>query len=115
MKKYRRYPLEYKQRILTELESGQRSKADIARGEKISPSLIDRWRKQSFEGTLRDHPSARERELERELDRYKKKVGELTLENDLLKKIASYSARMRKSNGYVVTERNVARLRKDVR
>ena len=114
MKKYRHYPLEYKQRIVAEVESGHRSNAEIARKEKISPSLIDRWRKQSLEGTLRDHPSVRERELEKELDRYKKKVGELTLENDLLKKIADYSARMRKSNGYVVTERNVARLRKDV-
>lgn len=115
MKKYRHYPLDYKQRILSELESGQRSKAQIAREEKISLSLIDRWRKQSFEGKLRDYPSARERQLEKELDRYKKKVGELTLENDLLKKIADYSARMRKSNGYVVTERNVGQLRKDVK
>ena len=115
MKKYRHYPLDYKQRIVSEFESGNRSKAQIAREEKISPSLIDRWRKQYLEGTLRDYPSTRERQLEKELDRYKKKVGELTLENDLLKKIADYSARMRKSNGYVVTERNVGQLRKDVK
>jgi len=115
MKKYRNYPLEYKQKILSELESGQRSKAQIARIEKLSPSLIDRWRKQSLEGNLRDYPSTRERQLEKELDRYKKKVGELTLENDLLKKTADYSARMRKSNGYVVTEKNVGQSRKDVK
>lgn len=115
MKKYSHHSLEYKQKILSELETGPRTKAQIAREENISPSLIDHWRKQSFTGILRDYPTPRERQLEKELDRYKKKVGELTLENDLLKKIADYSARMRKLNGSVVTEKNVGRLRKDVK
>ena len=115
MKKYRHFPLEYKQRIVHEIESGLRSRSEIIRDEKIASSLIDRWRRQVQEGTLVDHPSAQERRLEKELDRYKKKVGELTLENDLLKKIDEYSARMRKSNGYVVTGRNAAESGKDVR
>jgi transposase-like protein len=114
MKKYRHFPREYKQRIVHEIESGLRSRSEIIRDEKIASSLIDRWRKQVQEGTMVDHPSARDRRLEKELDRYKKKVGELTLENDLLKKIEEYSVRMRKSNGYVVTGRNMES-RKDVR
>jgi transposase-like protein len=115
MKKYRYFPLEYKQQIVQEIESGVRTKAAITREEHLSSSLIDRWQKQVRDGTMVFHPSARERQLERELDRYKKKVGELTLENDLLKKIEEFSASMRKSNGYVVTGRNAAALRKDVR
>ena len=115
MKKYRHFTLEYKQRIIQEIEAGQRSKAAIAREENLASSLIDRWHKHWREGTLMDHSSSRERQLERELDRYKKKVGELTLENDLLKKIAEYSADMRKSNGYIVTGRNAAQSGKDVR
>ena len=115
MKKYRHYPLEFKQRIVQEIESGHRTKSVIAREEKIACSLIDRWQKQFREGTLVDHPTARERQLEKELDRYKKKVGELTLENDLLKKIDEYSRRMRKSNGFIVTGRNAAESGKDVR
>jgi transposase-like protein len=114
MKKYRHFPLEYKQRIVHAIESGLRSRAEVVRTEKIASSLIDRWIQQMQEGTLLDHPSARERQLEKELERYKKKVGELTLENDLLKKIDEYSRRLRKSNGYVVTGRNTAESRKDV-
>lgn len=103
MKKYRHFPIEYRQRIVQEIDAGIRSKTAVIREEKLAGSLIDRWRKQVREGTMVDHPSARERQLERELERYKKKVGELTLENDLLKKIDEYSRRMRRSNGSVVT------------
>jgi transposase-like protein len=86
MKKYRHFPLEFKERIVQEIESGFRSKAAIAREEKLSSSLIDRWEKQYREGTLRDHPTVRERQMARELDWYKKKVAEQAMEIDLLKK-----------------------------
>lgn len=114
MKKYRYFTLEYKQRIVQEIESGLRTKAAIAREEHLSSSLIDRWQKQVHEGTMVDHPSARERQLMRENDWYKKKVAEQAMEIDLLKKIDEYSARMRRSNGFIVTGLNTE-LRKDVR
>jgi transposase-like protein len=115
MKKYRHFSLEYKQQLVNELESGLRSKAQIVREEKLASSLIDRWRRQVRDGTLVDHPSAQERELMKENDWYKKKVAEQAREIDLLKKIAECSARLRKSNGYIVTGRNAAELRKDVK
>ncbi len=114
MKKYRHFPLEFKQRVLQEIEGGLRSKAAVAREEKISSSLIDRWQKQAREGALQDHPTAKERQMARELDWYKKKVAEQAMEIDLLKKIEEYSQRMRKSNGFVVTGLNMASKR-DVR
>jgi transposase-like protein len=114
MRKYRNFPLEYKQRIVNEIESGQRTRAAAAREEKIACSLIDRWQKQLREGTLVDRPTARERQLMRENDWYKKKVAEQAMEIDLLKKIDESLARMRRSNGSIVTGRNTE-LRKDVR
>ena len=70
MKKYRYFPLEYKQQIIQEIESGLRTKAAIAREEHLSSSLIDQWQKQIRNGTMVNHPSSRERQLEKELDRY---------------------------------------------
>jgi transposase-like protein len=114
MKKYRYFPLEYKQRIVQEVESGQRTKAAVAREEHLSSSLIDRWQKQIREGTIVDHPSQSDRRLMRENDWLKKKVAEQAMEIDLLKKIDEYSRRMRRSNGFIVTGRNMAS-RKDVK
>ena len=116
MKKYRNFDAAYKQQVVSELESGQRTLSQIAREDRISASLLQRWRKQIREGTLlRDRFTARERQQAKELDWYKKKVGEQTIEIDLLKKIDEYSRHMRKSNGYIVTGRNAAELGKDVR
>lgn len=114
MKKYRHFTLEYKQSIIQEIESGSRSKAAIAREENLASSMLDRWQQQYRSGTMVNHPSARERELMKENDWYKKKVAEQAREIDLLKKIDEYSRHMRKSNGCIVTGRNAAVLRKDV-
>jgi transposase-like protein len=115
MKKYRSFDSTYKQRVIGELESGQRTLSQIAREDQISASLLQRWRKQIREGTLHDHFTSRERQQAKELDWYKKKVAEQAMQIDLLKKIDEYSRRMRKSNGFIVTGRSAAELRKDVR
>jgi transposase-like protein len=115
MKKYRHFSLEFKERIVQEIESGFRSKSAVAREEKLSSSLIDRWQKQFREGILRDHPTSQERQLTKELDWYKKKVAEQAMAIDFLKKADEYSRRMRRSNSFIVTGRNAAELRKDVR
>lgn len=108
MKKYRSFTNEFKRNLVGRIERGEVTRMQVAREAGLSPSLVDKWRKQIREGTFRDRPTSREKELERDLDRYKKKVGELTMELDLLKKINESFASMRRSNGSVVTPENTA-------
>lgn len=115
MKQYRQHSEEFKRNLIHQLDGGAITKAGAIREHNLSGSLIDRWRRQVHEGTLKHLPTAKERQLEKELDKYKKKVGELSLEVDLLKKLKEYSLSMRRSNGYVVTGRNTDQSRKDVR
>jgi len=102
-KKYRRHDELFKRDLIARIDSGQITKAQAAREYNLALTLIDRWRRQIHDGSMRHHPSPRERQLERELEIYKKKVGELSVQVDLLKKLKAYSESMRKSNGYVVT------------
>jgi transposase-like protein len=106
MKKYRHFTEEFKRGLIAQIDSKAISKAAAAREHDIAPSLLDKWQQQIHEGTLQNRPTARERQLERELDRYKKKVGELTIQNELLKKLNETCASMRRSSGYVVTGRS---------
>lgn len=108
MKKYRSFSNEFKREIAALIENGAISIAEASRKHNISPSLIDRWRKQIQSNTMPDKPTAKEKQLEKELDKYKKKVGELTLQVDLLKKLSSDLALMRKSNGLIITGRKPA-------
>lgn len=100
--KYRNHTDEFKYDLITRIDSGEISIPEAARKYDISASLIKRWRDQIHEGTMKPHKTKREKELEKELERYKIKVAELTLANDLLKKLHN-SVRAKRSNGYVVT------------
>ena len=83
MKKYRHFSEDFKRDVISQIDSGTITKTQASREYSLSPSLIDRWRRQIHEGTMRPRASAHEKQLERELDTYKKKVGELTVQVDL--------------------------------
>jgi transposase-like protein len=108
MKKYRVFSEDFKRVVVTRIGSGEISKAQAAREYDLASSLVDRWCKQVQDGTLRHHPTSRERQLEKELDRYKKKVGEMTMMIEHLKKIPEQMAQLRKSDGLIVTGGNTA-------
>lgn len=106
-KPQRRFSNQFKRDLVDQVEAGAISQSRAAREYEISPSLISRWRRQIREGTLVDRPTAREKAMEKELERYKKKVGELTLANDLLKKIQERQRRQRLLNESVVSPRTL--------
>lgn len=109
VKKYRTYSYQFKKDLVEQIDAGLISQGQAAREHDISPSLITRWITQVHEGSLIEKPTAREKQLERELEQYKKKVGELTIVNDFLKKIAERSQRMKRSNSCVVTQKTLVR------
>ena len=101
----RRYSVEYKLRILGEVEASRLpgQVAEILRREGLYSSNLTRWREQRQAGSLnalapvRPGPKARERnplegrvkELEKENGRLRKAVSDLTLEKLVLKEAAS--------------------------
>lgn len=106
MKKYRQYTEDFKRTLIASIDNGETTRGAAAREHNLSTSLIDRWREQIHEGTLIHRLSPREKQLEKELDRYKKKVAELVIQNDLLKKLRETSPRSKRSSGYIVTGGN---------
>ena len=83
------------------------TKATAAREHNLAPSALDRWREQIHEGTLTHKPSLREKQLEKELDKYKKESrGVMYSPNDLLKKLRETYPRSKRSSGYIVTGKN---------
>jgi transposase-like protein len=106
MKKYRHFTEEFKRGLIAQIDNGEISKAAASREHNLASSLLDRWQQQIHEGRMTSRPSAREQQLERELDQYKKKVGELAVQNELLKKLNATYTYTKRLNGYVVTGGN---------
>lgn len=103
MKKYRIFGSEFKQDLITRIDAGELSVTAASRENNLSPSLIQRWRQQNQSVGFKDKPTPKEQKLEKEVEWYKQKVGELTRQVDLLKKINENFPLLRKSNGCVVT------------
>lgn len=106
----RKHSPEFRRQIVDLVLSGQKSSSQVAREHDLHPSLVHKWVRDHSEGGSRSAsftPADRERQrLEAELNRYKQKVGELALANDLLKKMIEESQRRRESNSSVVTGKN---------
>jgi len=111
-KNRRKFPLEYKRRLVEEYLSGQSSAHEIAEREDIATGFIYRWKTQLEEqekmeriGELESSGSSpddarRIREMEEELEAYKAKVAEQSLHIDLLKKLHPSFQSERKSSGF---------------
>lgn len=102
-KKYRQFTLEFKQSLVQQIESGQISATAAAREHAISPALILNWRQKFQAGALSATPSKRERELEKELDEYKRLLAEAVAEREFLKKVRAQEKRTRRLSTCVIS------------
>ena len=117
----RKFSKEFKRELVEEFVSGRSSADLIAKREGITPQFIYRWKtqveqwdKQSrIEALESDDMSPEEarrfKDMEEELDAYKSKVAELTLHNDLLKKLQPNYQSEKRSSGYAETKRKLGR------
>ncbi|HEY2932510.1 MAG TPA: transposase [Acidobacteriota bacterium] len=108
----RKFSLEFKQQILAEIASGQKSLGQAAREYQVSASVINRWRAHADQNQLSATPSARERALEAENERLKAKIGDLVMQNDFLKKFQSFVQRQKSVDSSVISGKNWDQLRK---
>lgn len=121
-KSKKHYDLEYKRRIIQEYLLGETSTNALAEREGLERGQIYRWKVQlaerernarietiaDTEGVSLDQ-ARKIRELEEELEATQKKLAQLVLENDLLKKVHQSSPYARSSSGYIETKQLLAR------
>ena len=82
---YKRYTKEFKEKVLRELVAGE-NVAAVARRYAVSRQLIYEWQEKRRDGALDDTRPVREAQLHGQIGELERKVGQLTMENDFLKK-----------------------------
>lgn len=85
------YDTAFKVKVALEASKEQMTLQELAQKYEVTPGQISQWKKQLVEGAgeLFERPNKkqnRERETEEERDRLLKTVGQLTVENEFLKK-----------------------------
>lgn len=112
-KKRRKFEIGFKRQLLAQIAAGEITVSEAARTHDLSPTVIYYWQKQLSKGSLADAPSARERELEKEVEKLKAKIGDMAMQIDHLKKLEALAKRQKKLNTSVVTGLNLAQFKKD--
>ena len=103
----RKFDSEFKRKVVAEIATGATTLRSAARQYDISPTVIKFWQKHLAEGTLRESRTSRERDLEKQVQALKTKIGDLVMEIDTLKKMEAYAQRLRKLNTSAVTASNL--------
>ena len=71
----RRFDVQFKMRVCEVIRGGVTPVAEVCREHQISRTTVDRWLAAFDEGRLTERANSREKELERENERLKAKVG----------------------------------------
>ena len=107
----RQFEIGFKRQVVQEVESGSISLSAAGRKYELSPNLINQWRDKFRGGSLNDQPSKRERELEKEVERYKLLLAEAHADREFLKKAQDYARRLKKQDTAVITGQNIDQFR----
>jgi len=101
----RKFDVQFKIRICETVRGGLATISEICREYQLGRNVVDRWLAAFDDGRLTE--KSQERELERENERLKAKVGELTMQIDVLKKIDDWKRRERSVASSIITEENL--------
>ena len=88
MARYRIYSIEFKSQVVRELLSGEESLHGLSKRHRISRNLIRLWAKKYEAGEFNEDAivTSTLKESEARIAALERKVGQLIMENDLLKK-----------------------------
>jgi len=99
MAKRRKFSPEYKARLVLQLISGERSAAAIARKEHLKDTLLYEWRAQLIQQAplVFKRPQTND-EFTQKVAELERLIGQLTVENELLKKASRWLSGMSQPN-----------------
>lgn len=108
MKRPRRtFSIEFKRSVVEEFLDGRASQAQLCRRYELSPTLMREWRRKyeagEFDGQQAAATTPRERQLEQRVAELERKVGQLTMENEVLRKRGTSTRRRNGETGLLIS------------
>jgi transposase-like protein len=108
----RKFDVSFKIQVCQRLEAGLQSVAEICHDNQLQRTVVEGWLQRYTAGTLAPKATDRQKELEREVEKLKAKVGELTMTIDLLKKVEAWKKQQTSVASSIITSRNLAQFQK---
>lgn len=107
---------EFKTKIVEMIASGISTQAEISRKYGISPVMIGRWKREYGSGKFFENTNNIDiASLKVRISELERLVGELLLENKMLKKAKELDTIQKKDDSLIVTSKNARQLRDGAR
>ena len=108
----RKFDVSFKTQVCERIEAGIQSIAEICRENQIQRTVVEGWLQRYTAGTLTSKATDRQKELERENEKLKAKIGEMTMTIDLLKKVEAWKKQQTSVGSSIITSSNLAQFQK---
>lgn len=108
----RKFDIQFKIRVCQSIEAGLHTVAEIGREHQLQRAVIEGWMSRYVAGTLQAKSVDRQSELERENEKLRAKIGELTMTVDLLKKVETWKRQQTNAASSIITPKNLAQFQK---
>lgn len=106
-RRMKRYTEEFRRQVVQEWMSGPDSGVAVSRKYGLSPGLLSQWSKRYEEGAEQE-PEDDSRALKARVAELERKIGQLTMENDFLKKFAAFTKQQTNERLSIVTAKTLA-------
>lgn len=101
----RKFDVQFKIKVAEAIVSGAAEIGEVCREQQLQKSTVESWVRRYNEGTL-SATANREKDLERQVEKLQAKIGELTMQMDLLKKAATWKQQQKKESSSIITGLN---------
>jgi transposase len=112
VRQIRSFDNEFKKQVVESIVSGTATQAELAREHRISPVLLNRWKKEYETGKFFENVDSKDlAKLELRIRELERLLGKVTLENEMLKRARDLNTNQKKDSSSIVTSREWDRLK----
>lgn len=105
----RKFDIKFKEQLCQAIENGTTTVAEACQEYQLQRALVEGWLAKYVAGELSDNSLSRLRQVEKENERLRAKVGELTMQIDILKKIEAWKKQQKNANSWTITSASLDR------
>jgi transposase len=103
----RSFENDFKRQIVESIVSGTATQAELAREHRISPVLINRWKKEYETGKFFENVDSKDlAKLELRIRELERLLGKMALENEMLKRARDLNTNQKKDSSSIVTSKD---------
>lgn len=108
----RKFDVQFKIQVCQAIEAGVQTIHEVCRDNQLQRAVVEAWMQKYVAGTLQAKAGSREKELERENEKLRAKIGEMAMTIDLLKKVEAWKKQQTNVASSIITSRNLAQFQR---